>query len=241
MKHSVAGSVGTCNGKPVIYVYQNPDNPNTSKSHRELHRVNSKQGRLLLPKIEHYQELKHLLEEHITKWYAHYNYDPPLYKMPFKSGRVLDYAFFENSEEDSNQMPPKFPIQYQGKTYYSKNEVLAVIVSQKLGLDFKREVPVSVNENTTYYLDGLIGCKEADFAMYIEIMGMPDKATYMQRNYQKIVDYSSVGLRQNKEILYIFVPNSYEFDFENLEMQIMMSIERSLPEPEGWREDTTAA
>ena len=194
-----------------------------------------------MPQIENYTHLKHRLDDHLNQWYSHYNYAPPKYVMPYKSGRRLDYAFFENSPEDANPRPPKFPIVYKGKTYYSKNEVLAVIVSRNLGLQFKSEVPLEVNDNTTYCLDGLIGCEMADFSMYLEIMGMPDKPDYMQRNYQKIVDYSNTGLRQNQEILYIFVPNSYEFDSDNLEIQIMMSIERSLPEPEGWLEAVTAA
>ena len=239
--HSINGYIGTRQGHPIIYVTHNPDNPKTTPTHKECHRISSKQGQLFMPQIENYTHLKHRLDDHLNQWYSHYNYAPPKYVMPYKSGRRLDYEFFENSPEDANPRPPKFPIVYKGKTYYSKNEVLAVIVSRNLGLQFKSEVPLEVNDNTTYCLDGLIGCEMADFSMYLEIMGMPDKPDYMQRNYQKIVDYSNTGLRQNQEILYIFVPNSYEFDSDNLEIQIMMSIERSLPEPEGWLEAVTAA
>lgn len=241
LANSYAGYYGTSKGHKVIYITRNPNNPAINGRRKECHRVNSKHGQILLPKIEEYINTKHKLETNLHAWYSHYNYAPPRFKIPFRSGRKLDHKFFEECPEDTNPNKPKFPIEFKGKMYYSKNEVLAVIVTKNLGLEFKSEVPVRVNENTVYHLDGLIGSKTADFAMYIEIMGMPDRADYMQRNYQKIVDYSSVGLRQNQEILYIFVPNSYEFDFENLELQIMLSIERSLPEPEGWRDSETAA
>ena len=241
LDNSIAGTLGTCKGRPCIYISHNPDNPNTTIKHKECHYVDSKKGRLLLPQIENYNRLKHQLDDHLNQWYSHYNYKPPLYEMPYKSGRKLDYAFFENSPEDTNPRPPKFPIVYKGKTYYSKNEVLAVIVSKNLGLKYKSEVPLKVNDNTTYSLDGLIGCELADFSIYLEIMGMPEKPDYMQRNYQKIVDCSNTGLRQNQDIIYIFVPNPYEFDSENLELQIMMSIEMALKDPPGWREGATAA
>ena len=236
LEHCVKGSLGTSHGHPVIYVWHNPENPGTTKQHKECHRVSSKAGKELLPKIERYNKLKDRLNEQLNKWYSHYNYTPPLYKVPYKSGRKLNYKYFEDSPENRNPKPPKFPINYKGKTYYSKNEVLAVIVSEQLGLELKSEVPVSINEYTTYILDGLIACKAADLAIFIEIMGMPEKAEYMQKNYQKIVDYSSVGLRQNNEIIYIFVPNSYEFDFVNLANQILLSIEEQLKPPPVWRE-----
>ena len=234
LAHSIAGAYGTCKGHKVIYITNNPDNPQTSQTRKECHRVNSRQGALLIPQIDKYNKLRRRLDQQLGEWYSHYNYEPPQYKMPYRSGRAMNYKCFENCPEGTNSIPPKYPITYKGKTYYSKNEVLAVIVTNNLGLMYKSEVPLRVNENTMYRIDGIIGCKAADFSMYIELMGMTDRPDYMHRNYQKIVDYSSAGLRQNNEILYIFVPNSYEFDFENLEMQIMMSIERSLPEPEGW-------
>ena len=240
LKHQLAccytGYYGTTKGYKVLYITHNPNNPKVTYINKECHRLTSKQGAALLPEIERYNKLKHDLDDHLAKWYAHYNYAPPQYKVPFRSGRRLDYKFFESCPENQNPNPPKHPITYKGTTYYSKNEVLAVIVSQSLGLEIKSEVPVVINEDTTYNLDGLIGCKAADLAMFVEIMGMPDRAEYMQRNYRRIVDYSSKGLRQNREIIYIFIPNSYDFDFENLANQILLSIEQQLPEPEGWRE-----
>ena len=220
----------------MIYVTNNPRNPNTSKEHKECHRLSSKEGIVLMPEIDKYIKNKHKYEGRLSTWYSHYTFDPPVYEMPYRSGRRLNYEFFRNCPENANTLQPKYPIVYRGNTYYSKNEVLTVLVTERLGLDFKSEVPVKIDEFTTYPVDGLIGCKEADFSMFIEIMGMTDRTDYMQKNYQKIVDFSSVGLRQNQEILYIFVPNSYEFDFENLEMQIMMSIERSIKDPVGWTE-----
>ena len=233
LRQMVHGFFGTHRGYRCVYITYDPADDSITPKNPKRYRVESKQGILFTPLIERFLLQKAEYEQLLADWRSTYVFEPPMVRFPLVSTydpHHMNNRFFEEACSNSNNMPVEHPVYSGDDILKSKNEQMAKSLFQTLGIPFKYEAALDINNPDGYVPDYLLSLFEIDRCIYAEICGMTDKYEYSRTTAQKINFYSSNHYRPGREIIYCFMYDKYNFDEEYFVAQILGAFETLIPD-----------
>ena len=139
---------------------------------------------------------------------------------------ILNKAYFDSLEEDSNTKHPKNANYFFDGIYYrSSSERDIAILYTELGIPFKYEPSVSlaglpnpINPDFVLYI------KELDTCKFHEHFGMKDSSDYLRVTKIKYGNYANAGLIPDLDILFTQDTEEMPFDIRYLLAKLNASI-----------------
>ena len=233
LKQMVHGSFGTHRGSRCVYITYDPNNDSITQKYPKRYSLESKRGKHYTPLIERFLLLKAEFEQLLADWRSTYVFEPPMVSFPIVNTydpHHMNNRFFEEVCSKSNSMPVEHPIYSGDDILRSKNEQMGKSLFRALGVPFKYEAALDINNPDGYVPDYLLSFFEIDRCIYAEICGMTDKYEYSRSTAQKINFYSSNHYRPGREIIYSFMYDKYNFDEEYFASQILSAFETLIPD-----------
>lgn len=233
LKQMVHGSFGTHRGSRCVYITYDPNNDSITQKYPKRYSLESKRGKHYTPLIERFLLLKAEFEQLLADWRSTYVFEPPMVSFPIVNTydpHHMNNRFFEEVCSKSNSMPVEHPVYSGDDILRSKNEQMGKSLFRALGVPFKYEAALDINNPDGYVPDYLLSFFEIDRCIYAEICGMTDKYEYSRSTAQKINFYSSNHYRPGREIIYSFMYDKYNFDEEYFASQILSAFETLIPD-----------
>ena len=233
LKQMVHGSFGTHRGSRCVYITYDPNNDSITQKYPKRYSLESKRGKHYTPLIERFLLLKAEFEQLLADWRSTYVFEPPMVSFPIVNTydpHHMNNRFFEEVCSKSNSMPVEHPVYSGDDILRSKNEQMGKGLFRALGVPFKYEAALDINNPDGYVPDYLLSFFEIDRCIYAEICGMTDKYEYSRSTAQKINFYSSNHYRPGREIIYSFMYDKYNFDEEYFASQILSAFETLIPD-----------
>ena len=201
-----------------------------------LYSLESEHGRDYIELINKRSAMEKQLEIYETIWRCHFNDEPLPECDPHKIVRtlrtdtgkevVMDKAFFDSLENDSNMNFAKNPYNFFDGIYYrSAAERDIAIFYTELGIPFKYEPTIKlaglskpVNPDFVLYLEELDNCK------FHEHFGMKNSADYLTTTKIKYGNYTYVGLIPDLDILFTHDTDEMPFDIRYLSAKLNAAV-----------------
>lgn len=233
LRQMVHGRFGTHLGKRCVYITYDPQDETVSQKNQKRYKMESPQGIIYTPQIERYLILRSEYEKLLVDWRSTYTFEPPMVRFPIVSSydpHHMDNRYFDEACDSSNAVMAEHPVYSGDDVLRSKNELMGKNIFRALGIPFKYEVALDINNPDGYVPDYLLSFFEIDRCIYAEICGMTDKYEYSRTTAQKINFYSSNHYRPGREIIYCFMYDKYNFDEEYFVAQILGAFETLIPD-----------
>ena len=227
------GRFGMYKGKKCVYISYLPGKANVTGRTQERHFLDSAKGREFAPQIKKYLAVRAEFDKLLAEWRAEYASDPPMVKFPIVQPfdpQHLDNKFFQNAEANANTKKNDHPVYSDDDVLRSKNEQFGKGVFKKLGIPYKYEAALAVNNPAGYVPDYLLSFYEIDRCIYAEICGMSDDYDYSTTIAKKLSFYSKNQYRPGREIVYGFMYDKYNFDEEYFAWQVLSAFDTLIPE-----------
>ena len=224
------GNFGTYRGRLVIHVYYDPFDRSVNNKNNKRYYLDSPKGKELAPLIQEYQNLCKELKELEHEWNLLYRIPPRDINYPLEKNRtcILDDNYFDKAKPGSNPTKAGHPIKYKDMILRSKNELAACIYLDKIGREYKTEVAIPVDGFYFLYPDLLINVPEECKCLALEIDGAIDNSQYSYKITNRHKGYYDIGLLAGKDVIFMEIGDSYQFDTELLESLIKSAILASL-------------
>ena len=209
------GRFGMYRGKRCVYISYIPGNSEVSMLNRKRYMVDSKQGREYTLQIERYLSIKAEYDRLLLDWRLLYTVEPPAIRFPIVQTydpHHMDNRFFDDAIDKTNTIQAEHPVYSGCDVLKSKNEQFGKSIFKQLGIPYKYEVALDVDNPDGFIPDYLLSFFEIDRCIYAEICGMSDKYEYSRTTAQKINFYSNNNYRPGREIVYSFMYDKYNFD-----------------------------
>lgn len=116
---------------------------------------------------------------------------------------VLDERAYECMVPKKNNHPKDRWIEFNGVLYRSIQERIIAEVITAFGWDFKYEVSYKY-DNNIMSCDFTIYIRELGRVVLLEFLGMMDSERYLLKVKKKMGEYASMGLVEDKDVIYIF-------------------------------------
>ncbi len=194
--------------------------------------LNSERGRRVAKGIRLRMDIDRRIKELESYWRTNYKGKIPDKKdftVKVASPCGMNGAFFRRAKQESNDMAHRSSFVYKGVCYRSKNEVIVAEILDELGLEFKYEPKVVLDNGQIVYPDFLVNIAEADRCFIIEIQGMMNDAKYLTNAIQKESAYFQHGFRDGKEILF-FKSGTDSMDFDAFRLLVEAVTEANIKE-----------
>ncbi|MCR5615368.1 MAG: hypothetical protein K6F45_04300 [Saccharofermentans sp.] len=220
-------------GKRHVFVFFIPGDPSVTKQTAKRFTLTSKQGKIYAKQITQYIKVKAEYDELLVDWRANYTFEPPMVKFPIKQTfdpHLMDNKFFERAADNTGEMPAKHPVYSGDDILKSKNEQFGKDVLCDLGIPYKYEPGLDIDNPDDFAPDFLLSLYEIDRCIYAEICGMTDDYDYSRRTARKINFYSRNNYRQGREIIYCFMYDKYNFDEECFAMLVLGAYDLLIPD-----------
>lgn len=193
--------------KPVVryYSYKN--------SNRRTHEYfvdtdNGKKCMKLYEQREYYKSILDYTLKEMTKLGLRNKQQPKFIQNRTTHNQIslLPASYFEDARHTVKPEELKTPDQYRkefhGIRMRSLSEVAIAEVLESMQLEFLYEPQLVIN-GKVYSPDFIIHLPELNCCILIEYMGMTSDQAYMERNAQKMLDYSRANLKSNVDIIYL--------------------------------------
>ena len=131
-----------------------------------------------------------------------------------------------------NTTPNKYPTEYNGIKYRSKNEQMVAVLLDELGIEFKYETELKVTDYLTILPDLLINNRAADRCFYLEIIGAPDEPDINDKVGGRTAKYITAGLLPGEDFIMLFAPDSHSFDIKKAQLMILLMMDLTTPSPD---------
>lgn len=233
LREMVHGRFGMYKGKRCVYLTYIPDDSSVSILNRKRYVLNSENGRKYSPQIERYLLIKAEYDRLLSDWRSTYAFEPPAIKFPVVptyDPHHMDNRFFDDAEDNTNPIPADHPVYSGDCVLKSKNEQIGKGILERLGIPYKYEVGLEVENPDGYVPDFLLSFYEIDRCAYAEICGMSDKYDYSRTVAQKINFYSRNNYRPGREVIYSFMYDKYNFDEEYFTAQVLGAYDSLIPD-----------
>ena len=110
-------------------------------------------------------------------------------------------AFDKLVERNDPDIPKNNP--YNGRFFRSKSEVMIAQYLDELGLEYKYEVKIVINDEV-FYIDFAVYCPETGRFFFIEHFGRMESESYSMRAIYKTVTYLNSGMKEGYDIIYTY-------------------------------------
>lgn len=216
-------------GLPKIYIGKDLLYVTTPDGKRRRYKHNSKNAVRIEPLIIRRKKLEDEYKELFSLWNQKYRNPPPRFEMPIPCANKLDFAFFEKAVPEMNTYPVTNCTEYKGIRFRSKNEQMAALVLDELGLPYKYETAVVTKQNEVVCPDFLVGVREINRCFYYEVCGKTEDGQYLDRKLSDKKKLIMDGYRMGRDVHFIYAPDSHSFDIDQMKHQILSAIEGLIP------------
>jgi len=131
--------------------------------------------------------------KHYGKYDSGLKYD--ILKLPDR----LDAGFFDNLVDSSCQLPKKTEYYFDGRYFRSRAEMFFATFLKELGLEYKYDVTVAVNDRFVTY-DFAIVFREYNRCILFEYYGNCQEPWYVQKNMDKTANNYQAGIYLGRDI-----------------------------------------
>ena len=115
--------------------------------------------------------------------------------------------------------------------FKSKNEMMAADTLKQLGIPFKYETEIYIEEAEEWINpDFLVNFYEIDRCCYLEVLGMNDKFSYAAGTSTKITSYSKGKYRPGREVIYVHLYDKHNFDKTYFMEQVFSAFNSLIPD-----------
>ena len=209
-------------GDETMYVYFG------GKRHRYY--IHSRNGQKWYDVAMKRNELQKEYDRLKKEWDSTYKIKPPEVNFPIVGKNRMNNDYYDSREECKNDKIIRHPTYYKGIAFRSKNEQMAAIILDEMGIEYKYENELNISDFITIHPDFLIDSRAADRCVYMEIFGAPDDPDYKETMKTRLRPYISVGLRPGADVMMVYAPTSHSFDVEELRKQIGLIMENITPD-----------
>lgn len=233
LKEMVHGRMATLGGKSYVYISYIPNDKSVSRHHQLRYRTDSSKGKEFAPQVAKYIKAKAEFDRLLLDWRALYIFEPPEVRFPISNTwdpHHMDNRFFLDAVANSNDLSAKHPVYSGGDVLKSKNEQFGKDKLVELGIPYKYEPALDINNPDGIVPDFLLSFYEIDRCAYAEIGGMTDKYEYSRSIAEKINFYSSNNYRQGREMIYCFMFDKNNFDEEVFAAAVLASYNVLIPD-----------
>ena len=225
------GKFSTYRGKRSILVTYIPGNPDVSVRSPKRYVLTGKLGKLYTPQIEQYLNIKAEYDRLLAEWRATYSFEPPEVKFPIVQTydpHGMNNEYYEQAVANQSDMPNKHPVYSGDDVFKSKNEQFGKDVLCSLGIPYKYET--LLGDENAKNPDFLLSFFEIDRCIYAEICGMTDDYEYSTKLARKINFYSTHNYRHEREVIYCFMHDKYNFDEECFAAMVLSAFDMLIPD-----------
>ena len=120
---------------------------------------------------------------------------------------IITKDFFDSLIPCSNPKPILHPNPYKGITFRSKSEREIAEILDELGIEYKYEPAIPVNDYEIY-ADFVCFIRELGIGFIIEHCGLMDSAGYIDKTIRSFRDYVSLGLLPSVDVLFTYEKNA---------------------------------
>ena len=233
LRKMVHGRFGVYKGKRCVYITYVPDVSEVTRHTPKRFYLDSKTGQEYVPKIKRYLAVKREYDQLMDEWKSTYVWDPPMVRFPITNvydPHHMDNNFFVEAVDKTNRMPNDNPVYSGDDVLKSKNEQFGKRFFKEMGIPYKYEVKLDVDNPDGFVPDFLLSFYEIDRCVYAEICGMNDKSDYSVTTSRKINFYSRNHDRPGREMIYAFMYDKNNFDEEYFASQIWGAYDTLIPD-----------
>ena len=233
-------------GRKTVVITHDPEKPKYTARRPRYLCVSTKLGKIYSEIITNYLKIKSEYDYLLKSWNDTYNFPPPRVNFPIKQyfdPHLMNNEYFNNQTEHKGRYIPEKPTYSEDGDLKSKNELFGVELLHQMGIPFKYETEVYIEETDEIINpDYLINFYEIDRCAYLEILGMNDKGDYSVRTSSKINSYSKGKYRPGREVIYVLLYDKYNFDSVYFVEQVLSAFNSLIPDSalewnDKWRED----
>lgn len=220
------GSFGAHNGRPVIYVTYDPNNPKINSKNKRCLSHNSKDGKIYYKLIEESMKIEAKIKQLTEDWRTSYKDNPRDIPFPLKKRTTtpLTQEVYDNAEEFQNTYPYKRTIEYKGMRLRSKNELILCQALDNMGFEYKIEINLAGQGFAHLFPDATIIIKEFQKPIAIELDGAAEDDDYYEKAENRKRSYFKHGFVEHRDIIFFRLFDAYSFDHSRLDAMIKAAI-----------------
>ena len=228
------GHFGIRNGRKIVIITYDPENPKYTPRNRRVLSISSKKGKAYSYEIAKYLKVKNEYDSLLDSWKSIYSMPPPRISFPiiqFADPHGMNNLFFDRQVDCCGKYKPDNPTVSDYGELKSKNEQIGADLLKRLDIPFKYEPEVyleSIEEMINP--DYLINFYEIDRCAYLEILGMNDKLAYSAKTTNKITGFSKDTYRPGREVIYVHVYDRKNFDEDYFVSQVLSAFNDMIPD-----------
>lgn len=150
----------------------------------------------------------------LEKWQSVWNntYKIPVPRLDLPALRaskksIITKDFFDSLIPCSNPKPILRPNPYKGITFRSKSEREIAEILDELGIEYKYEPAIPVNDYEIY-ADFVCFIRELGIGFIIEHCGLMDSNSYIDKTIRSFRDYVSLGFLPSVDVLFTYEKNA---------------------------------
>ena len=150
------------------------------------------------------------LEKWQSVWKSTYAHPVPRLDLPAlraSKKSIITKDFFDSLIPCSNPKPILRPNPYKGITFRSKSEREIAEILDELGIEYKYEPAIPVNDYEIY-ADFVCFIRELGIGFIIEHCGLMDSNSYIDKTIRSFRDYVSLGLLPSVDVLFTYEKNA---------------------------------
>ena len=224
----------------VTLVHRNKKTYKVVLSNGHQYSVHSPEGAALSQIAEERVRLQQQLVILQTTWDAVYFEKVPQMVLPHPVRRVflgygrqpilMDREFFDSLTAESNPLYTEHKkYHFNGIYYRSKAEREIAKVYTDLGVEFKYEPAVLLNNSAKYTYSDFVCWDDITQSCYFhEHLGINSLADYAHKAVTTISNYTSAGVLANVDVIYTFEDDDLTFDPETVVLQMSLLIQNRL-------------
>lgn len=221
-------------GKRLIVITHDPDDPKIDSRHPKRIRATSSSGKRFSGAISTYLNLKSEYDALLADWNSMYSFSPPKVRFPivqFSDPHRMNNEYFNNQASHKGKYTPDKPTSSKHGDLKSKNELFGTTLLEQMDVPFKYETEIYLKDiDETINPDCLINFYEIDRCSYLEILGMNDKIDYFYKTSKKIYGFSRETYRPGREVIYVFMYDKQNFDEEYFVNEVLAAFNNMIPD-----------
>lgn len=221
-------------GRPAVAVTFDPQDLRCTRHKPRVLLVSSKQGQVYAGKIKTYLDVKHEYDVLLNKWNQLYTFPPPRVNLPLRQPfehHKMNNEFFNGRNDNLGKYKSDNPTVSEDGVFKSKNELMAADALKQLGIPFKYETELYIDEAEEWINpDFLVDFFEIDRCCYLEVLGMNDKFSYAAGTSTKITSYSKGKYRPGREVIYVHMYDKHNFDKTYFIEQVLSAFNTLIPD-----------
>ena len=236
------GSFGTARERACVYVDYDPADPSLDHSNKKKYYADSPQGKIWCPVIAEYLRLRREYDTLWESWNLMYRFEPRTISYPLvkRSCSPFTEACYHSAKEYSNPVIMQKPVEYKGRRLRSKNEMIGCRIIEKMGYEYKIEIPATNDPFNSLYPDITVLVPEQERCVGIEINGALDIPKYAGKSLSRQASYIGSGLMISKDIIFVDIADAGSFYADLFETQLRLAIYAGLDDivwPHGYMDD----